>query len=50
MTVERSDDNETPLQQLGSSFDEDIHSIHADGAIIDDDNEPAEENAPKNPR
>ena len=47
VTVERSDDEETPLQQLGSRFDEDINDIHAAGAIIDDDNEPAEENVPE---
>ena len=44
MTVERSDDDETPLQQLECRFDEDINAIHAVGAIIDNDNEPTEEN------
>ena len=47
MTVERSDDDGTPLQQLGCRFDEDINAIHATGAIIVNDNEPAEENIPE---
>ena len=47
MTVEHSDDDETPLQQLECRFDEDINAIHAAGTVIDDDNGPAEENAPE---
>ena len=47
VTVEHSDNDETPLQQLVCRFDEDINAIHTAGVTIDYDNEPVEENVPE---
>ena len=44
MTVELLDVHETPQEQLGCHYDEDRNDIHTLDVIIDDGNEPAEEN------